>query len=213
MRTETLTPQPTVATERPMVLELDRVPGEPPGPGKKARRGVRLVLGIAGLLVAYATLWLAAWAVVPALVPGWRSVVITSGSMSPSIRSGDVVVVAPSDGKGLSPGTVAVFSDPARPGFLTHRIESVNPDGSYVTRGDANLQPDSTPLRPEQVVGEGRLLVPYIGLPLMWYWMGAWAKLAFWAAGTLLALWLTRYVPSSKFEPPAQLEKPGHAPG
>lgn len=170
----------------------------------------RFLLGLLGLLVVYVTMSLALVAVAPALGLGWTSVVITSGSMSPLISVGDVVLASPHDGQGLGPGTVVVFSDPARPGLLTHRIESVNPDGSYVTSGDANRQPDSTPLQPEQVVGIGRLLVPLVGLPLVWYWAGSWGMLAFWAAGTMLALWLTRYVVLEKYDRQAQAEESGH---
>ena len=183
--------------------EVNRAPAAPP-PSR------RFLLGLLGLLVVYVTMSLALSAVAPAVGLGWTSVVITSGSMSPSIRIGDVVMASPHDGRGLGAGTVVVFSDPARPGLLTHRIESVNPDGSYVTSGDANRLPDSTPLRPEQVVGVGRLLVPYIGLPLVWYWAGAWGELAVWVAGMLLALWLARYALLDKYHPRAQLEDGGH---
>ena len=69
-------------------------------------------------------------AVAPAVGLGWTSVVLTSGSVSPPLRIGDVVVASPHIGRRLGPGTVVVFADPARPGLVTHRIESINPDGS-----------------------------------------------------------------------------------
>ncbi len=151
---------------------------------------------------------LALSAVAPAVGFGWTSVVITSGSMSPSFSIGDVVMASPHNGRDLAIGDVVVFSDPARTGLLTHRIESTNPDGSYVTKGDANPQPDSTPLRPEQVVGVGSFIVPLIGLPLVWYWAGAWAELAVWAVGMLIAFWLARYALVGK-HPRTQLEDSG----
>ena len=178
-------------------------------PPASARPSRRFLFGLLGLLVVYVTMSLALSAVAPAVGFGWTSVVITSGSMSPSFSIGDVVMASPHDGRGLGAGTVVVFSDPARPGLLTHRIESVNPDGSYVTKGDANREPDSTPLRPEQVVGVGRLLVPYIGLPLVWYWAGAWGELAVWVAGMMLALWLALYALLEKYHQRAQLEGGG----
>jgi signal peptidase len=133
--------------------------------------------------------------------------------MSPSIGVGDVVVASSHNGRGLGPGTVVIFNDPARSGLLTHRIKSVNPDGSYVTYGDANRGPDSTPLHPEQIVGVGRLLVPFIGLPMTWYWASAWGKLAFWVTGTLLALWLAGYAFLPKVQASDQPEESGHVPG
>lgn len=184
-----------------------------PAAGLRERvRRARFYFGLLGLFVVYLTMSLALVVVALAIGLGWTSAVLTSGSMSPLIRAGDVVVASPDNGRGLGPGTVVVFSDPARSGLLTHRIESVNPDGSYVTYGDANRQPDSTPLRPEQVVGVGRLLVPFIGFPMTWYWAGAWGKLALWATGTLLALWLARYAFLPKSGPPAR-EESGHVRG
>ena len=175
------------------------------GRRERITRATRFYFGLLGLFVVYVTMLLALSAVAPVTGLGWTSAVLTSGSMSPPIRTGDVVVASPHDGRGLAPGTVVVFSD--RAGLVTHRIESINPDGSYLTKGDANSQPDSTPLRPEQVIGVGRLLVPLIGLPLVWYWAGAWGELAVWAAGTLLALWLARYALLEKYDPRAQPEE------
>lgn len=180
---------------------------------KKVARATRFSFGLVGLFVVYVTVSLAVFVVVPAVGLGWTSVVITSGSMSPTIGYGDVVIASPSEGKGLLAGTVVVFSDPARLGLVTHRIESINPDGSYVTGGDANSQPDSTPLHPEQVVGVARLVVPFSGLPLVWYWTGAWAKLTIWMASTLLALWLAHYVVVEKHGPTARREENGNVPG
>ncbi|NQV06934.1 S26 family signal peptidase [bacterium] len=48
--------------------------------------------------------------------------VLTSGSMSPLLQTGDVVIAEPLGGLGLSPGTIIVFEDPSQPGLITHRI-------------------------------------------------------------------------------------------
>lgn len=147
MRPPAIAPELTIGTEPLVVLEPDHV-GDVPRLREPVAVSVRFYVGLVGLFATYLALFLAAWAVVPSVVPGWRSVVLTSGSMSPSIRAGDVVVASPSDGQALSPGSVVVLSDPAGSGLITHRIAALNPDGSYSTRGDANAQPDSTPLRP-----------------------------------------------------------------
>ena len=113
------------------------------------------------------------------LVAGWSPVVITSGSMQPHIQPGDVVIYQPSDGIGLAPGTVVTFVDPANPdGLVTHRIEAVNADGSYVTKGDANRLSDSTAIAPESIEGVGKLVVPLAGLPLVWAAQGQMLLLA-----------------------------------
>lgn len=157
-----------------------------------ARRAALFLVGLAGLFVVSAAITSALWVTVPSLLPGWMSVVITSDSMAPSIRSGDIVVAAPSSGVGLEVGTVVVFEDSARPGLVTHRIVGLNADGTYRTQGDANSQPDSTPLRPDQVIGTGRFLVPLIGLSLAWFSAGAWVKAGLWTVLILAALWTGR---------------------
>lgn len=202
------------AVTAPAILGLgtvDDLVGREPVAGvrESVTKVARFSLGLLGLFVVYVTMWLGVWAVASAAILGWTSVVLTSGSMSPSINTGDVVVTSPSDGQELAPGTVVVFPD--RAGLVTHRIVGVSPDGSYVTRGDAAPQSDPAPLRPEDVVGVGRLLVPLIGLPLVWYWTGAWGKLALWAVGTVLALWLARYALLERYDPWAQPEEIAHA--
>ena len=206
------TPTVDLTAEQPVVRSADFTIRPAARLGERVRRTSSL-LGLLGLFVVYVTRALALLAVAPAVGLGWTSVVITSGSMSPLIRNRRRGGPLPHDGGGLVPGAVVVFSDPARPGLVTHRIESINPDGSYVTRGDANRQPDSTPLPPEQVVGVAKLRVPLIGLPLVWYWARAWGKLVVWVAGTLLALWLARYALLQKYNLRAQPEESSHVPG
>ena len=125
----------------------------------------RPALWLAGLAIASAAAFSVAAVTIP-LIAGWRAVVITSGSMTPAIHRGDVVVARPHPGDSLKPGTVVVFRE-ADGALVIHRIAAVNRDGTYRSRGDANALPDSTPLRSEQVVGVGRLLVPRIGAPIL----------------------------------------------
>lgn len=115
-------------------------------------------------------LWLVAWAAVPALLLGWQPVLITSGSMGPTISPGDVVLLSePPADEVLETGAVITYRDPGRSGgLITHRIDGVREDGMYRTRGDANERPDSTPVAHADVVGVGRLLVPVVGLPVQW---------------------------------------------
>lgn len=129
---------------------------------------------LGGVLLSALYLWVVLWlllaTVLPAVGLGWQPAVITSGSMEPLIRPGDVVLTSPTTSTGdIEPGNVVTFESPARDGTLTtHRVLAVNPDGSLRTQGDANVSPDSTPVRPDDVVGRGRLLIPLVGLPLHW---------------------------------------------
>lgn len=132
--------------------------------------------------------WLGLFVAVPVLGLGFEAVVVTSGSMQPGIRAGDVVLLRePDDRAALAPGTVVTFRDARAPDVLTtHRIASVNADGTYRTRGDANADLDSTALEPERIVGVARLLVPLIGLPVTWL-DGAPATFTGWAVVTVVA--------------------------
>jgi signal peptidase I len=145
----------------------------------------RLYLGV--------LLSLAVIAVLPALM-GWQASVVRSGSMEPHIRTGDVVVAAAFGRSEPIPvgGVVRFTSSAAEPDgqekSLLHRIVGVNPDGTYITAGDANADVDSAPLKREQITGQARLLVPAIGLPGLWLSTGNLPLLAFWAIATLLAV-------------------------
>lgn len=120
------------------------------------------------------------WTAVPALVLGMDAAVITSGSMLPSIRPGDVVMTAPTPLDDLSPGAIVQFDH--GDGRVTHRYSHRNPDGTVTTRGDANRTDDTTPLRPNADTSVARLVVPAVGLPVLWAHQRQWAVLAALAA-------------------------------
>lgn len=130
-------------------------------------RALRRQVGIAGgwFVISY-FLSMLVWVLVPTLVLGWTPLVIVSGSMAPSIQPGDVVLVDPR-ADDVAPGAVVAYSrDGATP--LLHRIVAEPADGAYTTKGDANLSADSTPLAAREMLGKGRLVVPYIGFPKLW---------------------------------------------
>jgi len=114
-----------------------------------------------------------------ALVPmlwSWPSYVVSSGSMEPTVAVGDVVVAAPFSGPGPVPvGRVMVFENPATPGggkLLVHRVVEYLGHHKYVTAGDANRDVDATPVPAENFRARARILVPVVGLPLVWLGRG-----------------------------------------
>lgn len=139
-------------------------------------RPVGVVAATIALFVIGTAGWLSALAVGPTAI-GWKPVVVTSGSMTPRIQPGDVVVAAPVHHR-VGPGTVVVFRPPGGAGLVTHRVVSVHEDGSYLTKGDANGQADSTPVPADAVVGVGRVLVPKVGLAPLWIRLQQWLPLA-----------------------------------
>lgn len=155
-----------------------------PGPAATGRRWLLAgVFALANLHLA-AVLSLALWAFVP-VVLGWTPLVITSGSMTPTITTGDIVVVDPYDGGPLEVGTVVSYREAGR--LVTHRIVAET-EGGYVTRGDANATTDSTTLTPGAVKGTGRILIPVLGRPYAELEAGRSGPALLWGAITLVTL-------------------------
>lgn len=126
---------------------------------------------------------------------GWQASVVQSGSMRPHIQPGDVVVTAPLPAnKPLPLGRVVAFHNPAAAeadgtsSIRLHRIVHVNDDNTFVTKGDANLDNDSTAVTRSQIIGQARLLVPAIGLPSLWLSHRDYLPLLGVGAATLIAL-------------------------
>jgi signal peptidase len=135
-----------------------------------AQRGAlrlgRLIV-TAFLLVALAV---AAGILVPAAL-GYDRYVITSGSMSPAIEPGALVLEERVPTTSLQVGDVITYEPPAGRGpggLVTHRIHSTGRDDRGVrtlrTKGDANAKPD--PWRfvlDEPVQARVAMDIPYIG--------------------------------------------------
>lgn len=152
---------------------------------------------------------LAVIAILPAVV-GWQASVVRSGSMEPHISTGDVVVAAGFGSSEPVPvGGVVRFTSPgsAEPDgeekSRLHRIVGGNPDGTFITAGDANAEVDSTPLKREQITGQARLLVPAVGLPGLWLDTGNLPALTLWSVLTLLAVAAAVYAPRPQGGPAA----------
>jgi len=121
---------------------------------------------------------LAIWPLLFALL-GFQVSAVASGSMEPGIRVGDVVASSRIDFDAVRPGQIVTVRDPAVDGarLLTHRVHAIADDGSLLTQGDANAEPDSTPVAAGPV-WLGRLRVPLVGYPQLWADDGAWLPLA-----------------------------------
>ena len=110
---------------------------------------------------------LAACLVVPRAAGATPYTVLT-GSMSPSIEAGAVVIVKPEPFEQVGVGDVITYQvrsdDPAT---VTHRVEGVTWSAAYgrqlITRGDANGAADPDPVRAVQVRGVVWYQVPWVG--------------------------------------------------
>lgn len=150
-------------------------------------------LRLALVAIAQSVLWaqvsLVAIAAILALAMSHRTVLIAGGSMEPNLHRGAVLLTAIPSRERTEPGAIAVFrTDDAT---VTHRIVGANLDGTFVSKGDANPIPDSTPLRREQIEGVGRMVVPLIGLPKVWWADRNLRALGAWIGATLLCIVLS----------------------
>jgi len=148
----------------------------------------RFGVGLVGTFVVTAAAMLLLLAIGPALVLGWDGFAMRSGSMTPAVERGDILLTTQPRGRGLATGSIVVFRGPDDRA-IAHRIVGEAPTGAYITRGDANRVADSDPLPRERVSGVGRLLVPFVGLPFVWWREGNVGAVVLVAAVLLLCAW------------------------
>ena len=111
--------------------------------------------------------------VLAAAVPvafGGRSFSVMSGSMEPSISTGDLVVTTPIGPDEAASGDVVTFTDPEHEGrLLTHRVASSEPRGdsyAFVTKGDANETAERWSIPADGRLGRVSLRLPKVGYVL-----------------------------------------------
>jgi len=98
----------------------------------------------------------------------YQILIVQSGSMEPSIKTGSIVIVKPSPEYKV--GDIITFG-PVPKGKVptTHRITDVRlQTGSpvFVTKGDANEESDTKEVSSRDVIGKVLLDVPYMGFAL-----------------------------------------------
>ena len=97
-------------------------------------------------------------------------VAIASGSMTPNINKGDVVIIEKTNNyEEIEVGQVMAYK--YNNVIVVHRvIRKINDDGSYYfyTKGDNNLDEDNYPIKEDMVIGVVDIKIPYIGIPTVW---------------------------------------------
>ena len=90
---------------------------------------------------------------------------VLSGSMTPAIKMGSVVLVKPASdykiGDVITFGEISKIKTPT-----THRIYEMKVQGSqpvYITKGDANNAPDIREITNKDILGKVLFSVPYLG--------------------------------------------------
>jgi len=128
------------------------------------RRSLRY-FSFAALILLIGTLGLVAAGTAPTLF-GYHNYVINGGSMEPSLQVGSIAVTGPTSPFDLKIGDIIVRNELSDSSTVLHRIveiTNVNGQRAFVTQGDQNRAPDTTPVI---LVGTGHRViysVPYAG--------------------------------------------------
>ncbi|MCR4430421.1 MAG: signal peptidase I [Tepidanaerobacteraceae bacterium] len=100
-----------------------------------------------------------------ASIMGYKPLTVLSGSMSPFLEPGDMIVVHRVDPASIKVGDVITFRVDDRT-LVTHRVAEVIPqDGrmAFRTKGDANNTEDIDLVTQDRVVGSMAFKIPYAG--------------------------------------------------
>ena len=85
--------------------------------------------------------------------------------MSPALQTGDIVIIDEIDTTTLQTGDIIQFVSQDRT-LVVHRIYDINQTDQgniYITKGDANDNPDFDPVIPQNIRGKAIMTIPKIG--------------------------------------------------
>lgn len=123
---------------------------------------------VAAWLVILGVLAVLAVAVGIPRIAGATPYTVLTGSMTPGLPPGTLVVVRPTPAKEIGIGTVVTYQlFSGEPVVVTHRVVGIGYDGRgqevFQTQGDANNAPDVLPVQPAQIRGVLWYAVPHLG--------------------------------------------------
>jgi signal peptidase len=96
----------------------------------------------------------------------FQPALVGSGSMEPKMCPGDVVIIAKVPADKIELNDVIQFRVPDGVTVMHRVVEIQETEGGgkvFITKGDANDEPDSEPVIPENVVGKAVMTIPKIG--------------------------------------------------
>lgn len=97
---------------------------------------------------------------------GLRFLAVQTDSMTPAIRSGDLVIGQPATAAEIEVGRIITYRNNLERNLVTHRVVRVEAKGSqlaYYTKGDANGLADQFPIYQRDLVALYRFHIPYLG--------------------------------------------------
>jgi signal peptidase I len=91
---------------------------------------------------------------------------VGSGSMSPVLETGDIVIVAKVNAEKIKVGDIMEFRKDKETNII-HRVVRINQSGqtgTFTTKGDANNNIDTGEVNPDNVIGKVVFHIPKVGL-------------------------------------------------
>jgi signal peptidase len=102
-----------------------------------------------------------------------KSLTVMSGSMEPTIGTGDVVVARQTSPMDVRVGDIVTFRDPLEHDrLITHRVREMHVEGDtvvFVTKGDANTGVEHWALSKDGTIGRVAFHVPKLGYFMVWF--------------------------------------------
>ena len=103
----------------------------------------------------------------PPTILGHRMYIVMSGSMSPALGIGSLTFVRPTAPGNIKEGDIITYRGLGEEAQLvSHRVVKINNvdgDISFTTKGDANEAQDPNPVTASHLVGRVALAIPYLG--------------------------------------------------
>ena len=98
------------------------------------------------------------------------AVAIASGSMTPNINKGDIVIVDTKAPYNIEEGDPIAYTHENI--IVVHRVvkkQEFHNQTIYYTKGDANNNIDDLVIEEDMIIGKVRFRIPYIGYPTVWF--------------------------------------------
>ena len=168
----------------PFTLRRAGIPTEPKGFGRDKKSPLRswMAVSVFAVLMVFVSTGLL----------GIQPTTVLSGSMSPAMDTGDLAIVQKVSADSIGVGDIIQYQ---RDGTMViHRVNEVAQGGSeklFVTKGDANSNPDIEPVFQSQVRGKVVLTIPKLGwavIAAQSFVRNAWSFLSANVALTALAI-------------------------
>jgi len=122
---------------------------------------------IASLTLIVFILLLFLYVIFPTMQGSMHFLTVLSGSMTPGINPGDIVVSTEINPEEIKINDIITFAYLENPNkCITHRVVNITNENSIIefqTQGDANEEPDQKIVQSEELIGKVEVVIPYLG--------------------------------------------------